>query len=273
MPDRDKENIGEIPPPEGESGEPGRRSISIFDFPRGAHAGTCLHDILEHIDFALENHDEMKRFIAEKLAGYGFEDQWTDTVYRSMVNVLTAPIMGGGNLFSLSRLTPDDRLHEVEFYAPLGLISAHKLGNVFRSHSGKTIPEGFTGLIEGLGFKPHKGMLRGFIDMVFRVDGKYYLVDWKSNFLGGTFEDYEREKLDEVMEKELYILQYHIYAVALHQFLGVRVKDYNYNDHFGGVFYLFLRGIDPLRGSECGVFFDKPEFDLIHDLTRYLTGR
>jgi len=273
MPDRDKENIGASPPAEQESGEPGKRSISIFDFPRGAHAGTCLHDILEHIDFTLENPDEAKRFIAEKLTGYGFEDQWTDAVYRSAVNVLTAPIMGEGNPFALSRLTPYDRLHEVEFYAPLGLISADKLGNVFRSHSGKTIPEGFTGLIEDLGFKPHKGMMRGFIDMVFRADEKYYLVDWKSNFLGGTIEEFERDKLDEVMERELYILQYHIYAVALHQYLGVRVKDYNYHDHFGGVFYLFLRGIDPLKNSDYGVFFDKPKFDLIHDLTHCLAGR
>jgi exodeoxyribonuclease V beta subunit len=273
MPDRDKEKISAGPPAEQEPGESGRKSISIFDFPRGAHTGTCLHDILEHIDFTLENPDEMKRFIADKLAEYGFEDQWADAVYRSTVNVLTAPIMGEGNPFSLSSLRPAERLHEVEFYSPLGLISADRLGKVFRSHSGKLIPEGFTGLIEDLGFKPHKGMMRGFIDMVFRADEKYYLVDWKSNFLGGTIEDYEHGRLDEVMERELYILQYHIYAVALHQFLGVRVKDYNYNDHFGGVFYLFLRGIEPLKGSDYGVFFDKPKIDLIHDLTHCLAGR
>jgi exodeoxyribonuclease V beta subunit len=272
-PDRDKTTAGGSPPTEPEPGETGRQVISIFDFPRGARAGTCFHDILEHIDFTLENPDDAKRFIAEKLTEYGFEDQWMDAVYRSMANVLAAPIMERGNLFSLSRLTPNDRLHEVEFYAPLGLISANRLGDVYRSHSGKTIPEGFAGLIESLGFKPHKGMLRGFIDMVFRVAGRYYLVDWKSNFLGDSIEDYEREKLNEVMEKELYILQYHIYAVALHQFLGVRVKDYHYNDHFGGVFYLFLRGIDPLKGSEYGVFFDKPEFDLINDLACCVTGR
>jgi exodeoxyribonuclease V beta subunit len=273
MPDRDKEEISAGPQAEQEPGESGRKSISIFDFPRGAHTGTCLHDILEHIDFTLENPDEMKRFIADKLAGYGFEDQWADAVYRSMVNVLTAPIMGEGNPFTLSSLRPAERLHEMEFYAPLGLISADRLGKVFQSHSGKLIPEGFTGLIEDLGFKPHKGMMRGFIDMVFRADEKYYLVDWKSNFLGGTIEDYKRGRLDEVMERELYILQYHIYTVALHQFLGVRVKDYNYNDHFGGVFYLFLRGIDSLKGSDYGVFFDKPKIGLIHDLTHYLAGR
>ncbi len=115
-------------------------------------------------------------------------------------------------------------------------------------------------------------MLRGFIDMIFHYDGRYYLVDWKSNFLG-DIENYRSEKLAEVMEKELYILQYHIYALALHQFLGVRVSNYHYRDHFGGVFYLFLRGINPERGSEYGIFFDRPEFDLINDLSHFMIGR
>lgn len=107
--------------------------------------------------------------------------------------------------------------------------------------------------------------------MVFHYNGRYYLVDWKSNLLGDSG-NYRREKLDEVMEKELYILQYHIYVVALHQFLGVRDNNYHYREHFGGVFYLFLRGIDPERGSEYGIFFDRPEFDLINNLSHFLTG-
>ena len=273
VPDRDKENVyvGHLAEPM--PGKPEGKGMSIFDFPRGARAGTCLHDIFEHIDFSLATPDEAQRFIGEKLAEYGFEDRWLDAVYKTVANVLNAPIMGDGNLFTLSGLTPGERLHEVEFYAPLGLISADRLGGVFRSQSAKTITEGFARLVEGLGFKPHKGMLRGFIDLVFRADGKYYLVDWKSNFLGETIEDYGREKLHEVMEKELYILQYHIYTAALHQFLGVRIADYHYQEHFGGVLYLFLRGIDPLRGSDYGVFFDKPDFRLIDHLTDCLTGR
>jgi len=270
-PDRDKTVDTESYPVESESDRSGKHALSIFDFPYGASAGSCLHDILEHIDFTLENSDDARRLIAEKLAGYGFEDKWTDTIYGVVANVLSAPIMGKGTPFSLSCLTSSDRLHEVEFYAPLGRISAGRLGEVFRSYGGRTIPDRFSGRIESLGFKPHKGMLRGFIDMVFHYNGRYYLVDWKSNLLGDSG-NYRREKLDEVMEKELYILQYHIYVVALHQFLGVRDNNYHYREHFGGVFYLFLRGIDPERGSEYGIFFDRPEFDLINNLSHFLTG-
>jgi exodeoxyribonuclease V beta subunit len=271
-PDRDKTTEGESPPMVPEPGESGRHVISIFDFPRGARAGTCLHDIFEHIDFSLASPDDAQRLITEKLSGYGFDEQWSDLVYETVVNVLSAPIMGGGDSFSLSHLTPFKKLHEVEFYAPLDLITASKLGKIYRSHRGQKITDSFTALIEGLAFKPHKGMLRGFIDMIFHYGGRYYLVDWKSNFLGDSIEDYRQEKLDEVMEKELYILQYHIYAVALHQFLRLRVNNYHYHDHFGGVFYLFLRGINPERGSEYGVFFNKPEYDLINDLSHSITG-
>lgn len=270
-PDRDRTVDTESNPLESKSDETEKNTLSIFNFPHGTSAGSCLHDILEHIDFTLENSDDARRLVAEKLAGYGFEDKWTDTVYRAVANVLSAPIMGKVTPFSLSCLKPSDRLHEVEFYAPLGRISAGGLGEVFRSYGGRAIPDRFSRRIEDLGFKPHKGMLRGFIDMVFHYNGCYYLVDWKSNFLGDSG-NYRREKLNEVMEKELYILQYHIYVVALHQFLGTRVNTYRYREHFGGVFYLFLRGIDPERGSEYGIFFDRPEFDLVNNLSHFLTG-
>jgi exodeoxyribonuclease V beta subunit len=273
MPDRDKEVAEISPQAEQKPGRSESQSVSIFDFPRGARAGTCLHDIFEHVDFSLLNPDETRGLIGKKLAEYGFEDRWVDTVYTTVQRVLVAPVFGKENMFTLSLLAPADRLHEVEFYAPLGLISPERLGKVFHSVPGNGESGGFARLIESLDFTPHKGMLRGFIDMVFHLGGKYYLLDWKSNFLGESIEDYERKRINEVMEKEFYILQYHIYAVALHQFLGMRVHEYDYDEHFGGVLYLFLRGVDPSRGPGYGVFFDKPEFASIENLTSCLTGR
>jgi len=272
LPDRDTAPEEQGPPDRQEPGEPGTQTISIFNFPRGARAGSCLHDILEHVDFNLGSPDEAKRLIVEKLTEYGFPDKWTGTVYGMLADVLSAPIMGKEIPFSLSTLKASDRLHEVEFFAPLQLISAGRLGEIFRSYAGTVIPDRSAGLIQSLGFKPHRGMLRGFIDMVFHYDGRYYLVDWKSNFLGGV-EDYRLDKLTSVMEKELYVLQYHIYAVAVHQYLRVRVKNYHYSEHFGGVFYLFLRGICPNRGTGYGIFFDRPEYNLINDLSCLFAGQ
>lgn len=271
-PDRDIEIQGsDLAPTKPE--KPAVKDNSIFDFPRGVRAGTCLHDIFEHIEFNLSNKNEAKNLVENKLAEYGFENLWIDAVYGAVEHVLTTPVMGEDNGFTLSILTTTDRLHEVEFYVPIGLISPDGLARIFRSQPLKTATGGFPDIIERLGFVPHKGMLRGFIDMIFYFDGKYYLVDWKSNFLGDNAEDYGRRRLDWAMEKELYFLQYHIYVFALHRFLRVRVEGYQYNEHFGGIFYLFIRGMDPTKGSGYGVFFDKPDISLIEGLAGYLEVR
>ena len=99
--------------------------------------------------------------------------------------------------------------------------------------------------------------------MVFQCQGRFYLVDWKSNFLGNRAEHYDQEKLARAMNNEFYILQYHIYSVALNQYLNARIRDYDYERHFGGVYYIFLRGIDPHKGPEYGIYRDKPAVELI----------
>ena len=103
-----------------------------------------------------------------------------------------------------------------------------------------------------LRFSTMKGFMRGFMDMVFRWQGRFFLVDWKSNFLGGHPEAYEHKALTQVMNGHFYFLQYHLYAVALHRYLSVRVPGYDYGRHFGGIYYLFLRGIEPAAGPIPG---------------------
>jgi exodeoxyribonuclease V beta subunit len=75
------------------------------------------------------------------------------------------------------------------------------------------------------------------------------------------------------MSEDLYVLQYHLYAVALHEYLKGRMAGYDYDRHFGGVFYVFLRGVDPARGPETGIFRDRPRRDLIEDLSEGLVAR
>jgi len=108
------------------------------------------------------------------------------------------------------------------------------------------------------------------MDMVFEHGGRYYLVDWKSNHLGNRPEDYGRENLGRAMEKNLYPLQYLLYTVALNRYLSLRVRDYAYETHFGGVLYVFLRGVSPEKGEDYGIFRDLPPAGLIRDLTAKL---
>jgi exodeoxyribonuclease V beta subunit len=90
-------------------------------------------------------------------------------------------------------------------------------------------------------------------------------VDWKSNFLGGKVEDYHQQALESVMNSEHYVLQYLIYTVALDRYLNLRVPNYSYERHFGGVFYLFVRGMHVERGPEFGVYHRKPSAAWVHE--------
>jgi exodeoxyribonuclease V beta subunit len=114
-----------------------------------------------------------------------------------------------------------------------------------------------------------EGFMKGFIDLVFESGGRYYVVDYKSNWLGATQDDYGRERLELAITAHDYDLQYLIYSVAVHRLLGARIPGYDYETHFGGVAYLFLRGIDPDIDPDKGVFRDRPAADLIDTLDRY----
>lgn len=114
-------------------------------------------------------------------------------------------------------------------------------------------------------------MLKGFIDLVFEHQGRYYIVDWKSNHLGNHPDDYSQSRIEQAMIDHRYDLQYHIYALALHRFLTLRLADYNYAQHFGGVYYLFLRGVVP--GSDNGIFHTRPDQQLIEQLNAWIDAQ
>jgi exodeoxyribonuclease V beta subunit len=114
-------------------------------------------------------------------------------------------------------------------------------------------------------FDAQQGFIKGFIDLVFTHDGRFYLLDWKSNWLGASTEVYHADAVRAEMVRHHYVLQYHLYIVALHRHLARRLPGYDYARHFGGVFYLFLRGVDPAR-PELGVYRDRPEPEFIEEL-------
>ena len=150
----------------------------------------------------------------------------------------------------------------MEFYFPLNLVTPADLEAVFARHGAP--PAGET--IERLHFAPTRGFMKGFIDLVFEQLGRYYLVDWKSNRLGAAPEDYHCRRLGPVMREHLYDLQYHIYTLALHQYLRRRIPGYEYARDFGGVCYVFLRGVRRDRGPEYGFFRDRPDPRLVQAL-------
>jgi len=188
-----------------------------------------------------------------------------------MINkVLSIPLKIKTEALTLSSLQLKDRINEMEFYYPLNPFTPQQLKKIFADHGGVELPAGFPDRIGKLTFPFTKGFMKGYIDMVFHEKGRYYLVDWKSNFLGTSVEDYSKDALNKVMSNDFYILQYHLYTLALCQYLSIRLAKFSYEKDFGGVFYLFIRGVDPDRGPQFGVYKDFPSPDLINILSRAL---
>lgn len=243
-------------------------ALSIFDFPRGAGPGTFLHHLFENLDFGAfkAGQDlEVRDWLAGKLSQFGFEELWCDAVAAMLAEVVGTQLPGQN--FCLADLRPEARLNELEFHLPLARSRAVDLVDVFSGHE----HGGGPGLLARLGRLDYtllKGFLKGFVDLVFCHDDRFYIIDWKSNYLGHQPENYGRNQLQDAMVEANYTLQYHLYTVALHRYLACRLVDYDYERHFGGVFYVFLRGVR--QGSENGIFFDRPLLPLVADLADLL---
>lgn len=251
---------------------------TIFTFPKGAAAGTFLHDIFEHADFRADD-GALSELIERKMADYRYDPEWKGCVLDMVRNVLQSPLDQGDPSFALSHISKDRRLVELEFYFPLNRIEPQSLETVFAKHG---VP-GFSMETQGghhetrLSFSPVMGYLKGFIDLVFsRESGgveRFYIVDWKSNHLGNSSQDYRPEVLEKVMADEQYMLQYHLYVLAVNRYLTLKLgPSYSYGAHFGGVYYLFLRGINSREKGGNGIYYDLPDQALIKDLEILLWG-
>ncbi|MFO1349266.1 MAG: exodeoxyribonuclease V subunit beta [Gammaproteobacteria bacterium] len=242
-----------------------RTERSIHAFPRGARPGSCLHQIFERWDFTSSDRAALGTLVETTLSAHGFEREWRDTIAAMVERVLATPLDEAG--VCLRQIGSAQRVNEVEFYYPLAAIGADGLRQVLARHGGWS--EAIRSEIERLGFAPLQGYMKGYIDLLFSAGGRYYLADYKSNWLGMTSADYRHENLVEAMAREAYFLQYLIYTVAVHRYLRLRLPGYRYSRDFGGVFYLFLRGMDPAHPG-CGVYHDRPAEALIDALDAYL---
>ena len=234
----------------------------FFSFPRGARAGTCLHRIFELIDFRDDSVAGHGDTVQQVLGEYGFDDHWTPVINNMLQQVLTVPLNDQG--LHLGMLARRDRVDEMAFCYPVDGLDGIRWRDVLSRHA-KGLHSAVEAALNSDGFEALTGFMRGFIDLVFVHDGRFFLADYKSNYLGPNFSDYGTKALDTAMHQSAYTLQYLIYSVALHRWLRSRIDGYQYEQHFGGVYYLFLRGMHPVH-SGSGVFFDRPQGSLIADL-------
>jgi exodeoxyribonuclease V beta subunit len=267
MADRDDTGEAESPlPAEVPAGK------NVFSFPKGAGPGTCLHQIMETIDFSRLDRPETVAVITEILEKYRYDPTWVPVVVSMVKAVVDTPLDSDDRDFKLAAVQPADRLNEMEFYFPVDRMRPAALSDVFRKAGAGRYPESFFARMNRLDQHALRGVMKGYIDLVFRFGGRYYIIDWKSNHLGNSLDAYRADRLAAVMAVEAYILQYHIYTIALHRYLTARLPGYSYADHFGGVFYVFMRGVDPVARTASGIYYDKPDEALIKGLMQKMTA-
>ncbi len=238
---------------------------SFFAFPKGADPGTFLHSIFEEVDFTSVTDENLTKLVSKAMKKSPTYEKHSATVQAMLDTVLNAELLEG---LRLSALQPGSWVQEMEFYFPLKSINPKLLAGFFKKY-GITSPVNLERVAESLNFQNVKGILLGFIDLVFCHEGKYYILDWKSNYLGNQPDNYTPDNLARDMERKMYPLQYLIYTVAVNRYLERRIPDYHYETHFGGALYLFLRGIDNSHPHN-GIYFDKPDAALVQGLTQCL---
>ncbi|WP_256657285.1 UvrD-helicase domain-containing protein [Pseudomonas sp. 2FE] len=236
-----------------DASEPG---AGFFGFPRGARAGTCLHAVLE--DW-VRGKGELPQLVEHALKAHGLSTDWTELAATHLQRVLDSDLDGQG--LTLAALAPARRLPELGFTFPVANLDVQRLRAILADPlHGLAAP--MREAAARLEFDGLKGFLKGFIDLTFEHRGRWYIADYKSNWLGPDASYYGGERLIQALAAEHYYLQYLIYLVALRRFLRQRLADFN-DDQLGGAYYLFLRGM-----PSAGVYFSRPADSLLDALDR-----
>ena len=250
---------------------PDGEQVILHGLRGGIQVGNAIHKILELHDF--QQPDLLAEGVRAQLIAHGFDaDRWTEPVRNNLQEALDTPLDAGPDGFCLSQISRAHRLDELEFHFPVlggfaassGQVSAKDLAAVFGSDLGPGAPAGIGARIAKLNFLPVRGFMHGFVDLIFAHAGRWYVVDWKSNKLGQHHTDYATARLQHKMLEFNYVLQYHLYVLALHRYLMWRLGPaYDYDTHMGGAYYCFTRGMSPRWGADFGVFRDRPTKALI----------
>jgi exodeoxyribonuclease V beta subunit len=230
------------------------------ELPGGWQVGSMLHEILERLDFerllsitSMEQgievllQDPIHSFFPELVFNacdhYGVSRSFLNPITTLILRTLLSPVKQVDSQFRILDLKQDQMIREPEFFLSLS-----------------ADPQPYRP-----GERGERGFLNGFMDLVFEYQGKVFLVDWKSNRIA---QGYDPQSLSALMEEEDYILQYRIYTLALLRWLRWRLGDsFSFEKRFGGVLYLFLRGLNP--DGQDGVFYYLPESE--EEVEGYLT--
>jgi len=271
----------------------------MADLPVGATFGSLVHAVLEHADpQAAERggdlHAEMLHHIRQQLVRWpvALDPAALADALVAVCDSPLGPLVGGATLRQVGRA---DRMCELSFELPLargddrtrpvGRATLRDLAAALRRHLPDDDPlRPYADVVDDPAYDLQvlAGYLTGSLDVVLRAGGRFVVADYKTNWLGDadadlTADDYRPAALRAAMNHSTYPLQALLYAVVLHRFLRWRLPGYLPEAHFGGVVYLYLRGMcgpdTPLvDGRPCGVFAWAPPVALVLEVSDLLDG-
>ncbi|TWF44871.1 DNA helicase/exodeoxyribonuclease V beta subunit [Chitinophaga polysaccharea] len=231
---------------------------------RGAKTGNLLHFIFESINFA--DSSKWEYWLEEAIRRFvpGHRELYLERLNEMLQHVMYSTIQVGGTSFQLASVGRHQRLAEFEFDFPVPVFQSNLLNQLSDDEVSVSIRR-----FSEYSSQELEGIMNGKIDLFFEHGGKYYILDWKSNYLGNSITDYDATGLAAAMNENNYHLQYFIYTVAVKKYLESRLPYFDYHSQFGGIIYCFVRGVRNNAGY--GFYTTKPALDKIQRLERLLT--
>ncbi|WP_211080505.1 3'-5' exonuclease, partial [Enterobacteriaceae endosymbiont of Donacia piscatrix] len=229
-----------------------------YNFPIGKKIGIIIHNILEKLDFTK---NISRSFIKKELIKNHINSSWHIMITNWFNKILNTPI--GKNKIILNQINNNEKKTEFNFYLSIKKnFSSLEYNNILSKY------DIISNKLNKLNFKTINGFLSGIIDLIFLWKKKFYIIDYKSSWLGNNNEDYKTKNIEKDIYLNRYDIQYQFYTLALHKYLKYRIKNYNYEKFFGGIIYLYIRGFDYKIKKNNGVWEIKPSIKLINNLNK-----
>ena len=232
-------------------------SCSSNQMPRGAEIGSFFHRLMEQLldRWVLDEYD-YREWVLQESRNFGLTEAHSENIYSWVSKTMNTEVIPGCLLRDLQQ---GQLVVEKPFLIPSDTLQPEKIYSLIR---GKDRKLQFDSSLD-IKVLP-KGFFKGFIDLVFECEGKFYVLDYKTNKRIGE-RAYSPIQLTKAMVELDFDVQGHLYSLALHQFLSVYMREYDYDQHYGGYVYVFVRGLDP-ENPENGIYHHKPDTRVITSL-------
>ena len=220
---------------------------------KGAHTGNVIHELLEYCRFkVLADRQDIDKLRDAACQRHGLKVESPEVINELLYQTVSTVLSADDEDFYLANIKESACLKEMPFYLKLADFSTENVNFLLQDEP----------TVQALSFKQMQGYLTGFIDLICEYKGRYFVMDYKSNALA----NYKEESLIEAMREHNYGLQYWIYSVVLHCYLKKRLENYQFSEHFGGVRYLFVRGMQQ-DTPMSGVFSALPDEQMLEELS------